>query len=71
MPSSLMIYVRSFVSPTTLLFKFRDLSSPHDLHLVEEWIHPIANKVFETWVKAFDGRGGRREVDEEEKIIFW
>ena len=55
-PSSL--YVRSVVSPTALLFKFRDLISPHDLHLVEELIHPIANKVFETWVKAFDGHGG-------------
>ena len=69
MPSSLMIYVRSVVSPIALLFKFRDLSSPHDLHLVEEFIHPTANKVFRTWVEAFDGCGGRHEVDEKEKMM--
>eukprot|EP00253_Pinus_taeda_P005506 PITA_05506 len=67
-PSSL--YVRSAVSPTALLFKFRDLSSPHDLHsLVEELIHPTANKVFRTWVDAFDGCHGRPEVEEEEKMM--
>ena len=68
-PSSL--YVRSVVSPIALLFKFRDLSSPHDLHLVEELIHPTTNKVFGTWVEYFDGHGGRCEVDKEEKMMFW
>ena len=63
------LYVRSVVSPIALLFNFKDLSSPHDLHLVEELIHPTANKVFVTWVEAFDGRGGRCEVDEEEKMM--
>ena len=61
--------MRSFVSPIAVLFKFRDLSSPHDLHLVEELIHPTTNKVFRTWVEAFDGHDGWREVDEEEKMM--
>lgn len=67
-PSSL--YVRSVVSPTALLFKFRDLVAPNDLNLlVEELIHPTAKNAFGTWFNAFKAIGGRPKVEWEEQSV--
>eukprot|EP01018_Ginkgo_biloba_P019345 Gb_33842 [translate_table: standard] len=67
-PSSL--YVRSAVSPTAILYKFRDLRSPNDLNLlVEKLIHPTAKKVLGTWLDAFNTVGGSQKVEEEEEKV--
>eukprot|EP00252_Welwitschia_mirabilis_P027308 TRINITY_DN9341_c0_g1_i2.p1 TRINITY_DN9341_c0_g1~~TRINITY_DN9341_c0_g1_i2.p1 ORF type:complete len:278 (+),score=54.92 TRINITY_DN9341_c0_g1_i2:320-1153(+) len=70
MPTSL--YVRSAVSPTALLFKFKDIQSSGDLNvLIEEVIHPTAREVFCTWVDVYNGRSlGRPHSLEEESAIF-
>ncbi|KAH9308060.1 hypothetical protein KI387_035971, partial [Taxus chinensis] len=69
-PSSL--YVRSAVSPTALLFKFRDLLAPNDLNLlVEDLIHPTAKNIFGTWFQAFSQIGATRPKAEggEQSVI--
>ncbi|KAH7446787.1 hypothetical protein KP509_01G075900 [Ceratopteris richardii] len=76
-PSSL--YVRSVVSPTALLYKFKSLQqsggnasvgSLEDLDvLVKEIVHPTAKEVLFKWLDAFRHKGKRVGGDESRRLM--
>ena len=76
-PSSL--YVRSLVSPTAFLYKFKTLQHPHsklnvgkveDLHmLVKEILCPTSKEVLFKWLDAFKHKARRVHGDESRKLL--
>lgn len=72
------LYVRSVVSPTALLYKFKGLQQSTEgvkeegkealEVLVKEIVHPTAKGVVFKWVDAFQNKGRRVEGDERKRL---